>query len=112
MGAHPTHLSIHILQIRQPVLAVLRISDVVIGDVVVTASRREDAVDEIGDSGDVIGLVLVIPSCRNLLALVTGSEYISCKIAGIVSTGTDAAGDGSRRGSRGGAGAGAGSSSP
>ena len=77
-NSDPTHLGIDILQVRQPVGAILGIADVVLGDLLVAPRRQEDAVHEVGDGGGIVGLVLVVPFSRDLVGGVARGKDVGC----------------------------------
>lgn len=72
-----TDLGVDVLEVCQSVLAVIRVLDVIVGDFLVTARRREDAVHELGRGSDVILTVFMIPVGRDLFGGITGREDLS-----------------------------------
>jgi len=69
-----TNLSIYILEVCQSVLAIVRVSDIIVSDLMVTARRGEDTVHELSRGSNVIIAVLVIPFGRDLVRRIARRE--------------------------------------
>lgn len=61
------YLCVDILKVRQPVLAVLWVADVIGGHKLITACGQENAVHKVGDCCRVILLVPLVPMSGDII---------------------------------------------
>ncbi len=71
------YICVDILKICQPVLAVLRILDVVFSHQLIASCREEDAIHEICDCSCIVLLVPLIPQGSDIVRGITRTKNIS-----------------------------------
>lgn len=73
-----TYLCVDVLKVGQPVLTVLRVSDVILSHQLITSGRKENAIDEVSYCARVVLLISLVPLGRDIIGCIPGAENVGC----------------------------------